>query len=69
RHGIDRALAHSRDGDDATAMEELLEADKLAPEAVRNHPIAHELVGAAVHRSRVVKGPIAAVAERLGIPI
>ncbi|MFC5744094.1 helix-turn-helix domain-containing protein [Actinomadura rugatobispora] len=69
RHGVDRALARSRDGDDEAAMEELMKADKVAPECVRNHPITHELVATAAQRSRVVKEPIAAAAETLGIPI
>lgn len=69
RHGIDRALARSRDGDDAAAMRELLAADKIAPECVRNHPIAREIVGTAAKRSKVVKEPIATAAARLGIAI
>ncbi|WP_165495202.1 helix-turn-helix domain-containing protein [Actinomadura roseirufa] len=69
RHAIDRALAASRDGDDLAAMGELLEADKIAPEAVRNHPIARELVVAAAHRSRTVKEPIVTAATRLGVSI
>jgi transcriptional regulator with XRE-family HTH domain len=66
RHGIDRALAHSRAGDDSTACEEVLAADKIAPECVRNHPIAREIVGTATHRAKTVKEPIATAAARMG---
>jgi transcriptional regulator with XRE-family HTH domain len=69
RHGIDRALACSRDGEDDLAMTELMKADRIAPEAVRNHPIARELVSTAAHRSRVVSEEIAAASARLGVPI
>ncbi|WP_173390955.1 helix-turn-helix domain-containing protein [Actinomadura litoris] len=69
RHGIDRALARSRDGDDPGAMGELMDADLIAPECVRNHPLTTEMVRTAAHRSKVVKEPIAAAAERLGIVI
>jgi hypothetical protein len=67
RHGIDRALARSRDGDDRQAMEELLGADRIAPECVRNHPIAKELVATATERAKVVKEPIREAARRLGV--
>jgi len=69
RHGIDRALARSRDDDDEAAMGELMDADLIAPECVRNHPLPPEMIRTAAHRSKVVKEPIAAAAERLGVSI
>ncbi|MFJ1702482.1 helix-turn-helix domain-containing protein [Kitasatospora sp. NPDC088346] len=68
RHGIDRARLFARAGDDTTALEELLAADRLAPEAVRAHPLTAELVLTAAHRSRT-PGPAADAARHLAIPL
>ncbi|MFD9126025.1 helix-turn-helix domain-containing protein [Kitasatospora sp. NPDC059571] len=67
RHGIDRARAQARAGDDTAAVRELLAADRLAPQVVRAHPMAAETVLAAVRRSRGA-GPVREAADRLGIP-
>lgn len=67
RAGIDRARAHSQSGQDVAAMEELLEADRISPEAVRNHVMVKELTGVAVERSRVPHKVIAAMAVKVGI--
>lgn len=69
RHGIDRALLYGRAGDDAQAMEELVAADKIAPESVRNHALVHELIGTAARRARQLSAPVAEAARRLGIPV
>ncbi|WP_371496233.1 helix-turn-helix domain-containing protein [Kitasatospora sp. NBC_00374] len=68
RHGIDRARLFARAGDDATAVRELLAADRIAPEAVRAHPLVPELVLTAAHRSRT-PGPATDAARRLAIPL
>lgn len=68
RHGIDRARARARAGDDAGAMEELLAADRISPEGVRSHPLTQELVVSAAQRARQV-GPVAEAARRMHIAI
>lgn len=68
RHGIDRARAHARDGDDAGAMREILAADRLSPEGVRSHPLVQEMVVTSARRARTV-GPVAEVARHLHIAI
>jgi transcriptional regulator with XRE-family HTH domain len=68
RHGIDRARAHVRDGDDAGAMAEILAADRLSPEGVRSHPLVTEMVTTSARRART-RGPVAEAARHLNIPI
>jgi len=68
RHRIDRARAFTRDGDDAAAMREITEADRLSPEGARAHPMVQEMVLTAARRARTV-GPIAETARRLHIAI
>jgi hypothetical protein len=68
RHGIDRARAHMRDGDDATAMEEILAADRLAPEGVRSHALVRDAVATAARRGRAPR-QVGEVSRRLRIQI
>lgn len=68
RHGIDRARAHVRAGDDAGAMQEILAADRISPEGVRSHMLVQEMVATSARRVRSV-GPVADAARRLNIPI
>jgi transcriptional regulator with XRE-family HTH domain len=68
RHGIDRARAAARDGDDAQAMHEIVTADRLSPEGVRSHPLVLDMVATAARRARTL-GPVAETAKRLRIPI
>ncbi|MEU9126619.1 helix-turn-helix transcriptional regulator [Kitasatospora sp. NPDC048540] len=68
RHGIDRARARARAGDDEGAMRELLAADRISPQTVRCHPLARETVAAAAPRGRT-GGPVAEAARRLGLDL
>ncbi|MEV7965859.1 helix-turn-helix transcriptional regulator [Sphaerisporangium sp. NPDC088356] len=69
RHRITRSVAYSRAGDDDEAMRELLEGHRIAPECVANHPLARDVVKSAMQRALTLKGPIATMVNRLGIPL
>lgn len=47
-------------------MEALLKADKIAPEAVRNHVLTREMTAVALKRSRVPQKAITAMVARVG---
>lgn len=66
RVGIERARAHAQAKDDVAAMEALLKADKIAPEAVRNHVLTREMTAVALKRSRVPQEAITAMVARVG---
>ena len=68
---IDTAWAYSQHRNDAAAILALLEAERLAPQAVRHSPVARDLVQACLRRSRR-KGALPGLdglAQRVGVPI
>ncbi len=65
---IDMAWAHSQQRNDTAAVLSLMEAERLAPEAVRFHPQARDLIQTALHRSRKNAIPgLDGLAERAGV--
>lgn len=65
---IDLAWAYSRQRNDTATVLALMEAERLAPEAVRFNPAARDLIQASLHRSRKSAVPgLAALAERAGV--
>ena len=65
---IDMAWAHSQQQNDTAAVLSLLEAERLAPEAVRFNPQARDLIQTAIHRSRKSAVPgLGGLASRVGV--
>ena len=65
---IDMAWAHSQQQNDTAAVLSLLEAERLAPEAVRFNPQARDLIQTAIHRSRKSTVPgLDGLASRVGV--
>ncbi|MEM9654343.1 MAG: helix-turn-helix transcriptional regulator [Actinomycetota bacterium] len=65
---IDMAWAHSQQQNDTAAVLSLLEAERLAPEAVRFNPQARDLIQTAIHRSRKSAVPgLDGLASRVGV--
>jgi transcriptional regulator with XRE-family HTH domain len=69
-HYLDLARGYAQIGDVARASEMLLEGDRLAPSEIRCRPIAHELLGDVLRRTRGAPLPqVAELAEQMGVGI
>ncbi len=65
---IDMAWAYSQQRNDTAAVLSLMEAERLAPQAVRFNPRARDLIQTALHRSRKNTIPgLDGLAERAGV--
>ena len=65
---IDMAWAYSQHRNDTAAVLSLMEAERLAPQAVRFNPRARDLIQTALHRSRKNTIPgLDGLAERAGV--
>lgn len=65
---VDLAWAYSRQRNDTAAVLSLMEAERLAPEAVRFNPVARDLIQTSLHRSRKSAVPgLTGLAERAGV--
>jgi hypothetical protein len=65
---IDMAWAHSQQQNDTAAILSLMEAERLAPEAVRFNPQARDLIQTAIHRARKNTVPgLDGLAARMGV--
>jgi len=65
---IDMAWAYSQQRNDTAAVLSLMEAERLAPEAVRFHALARDLIQTAMHRSRKSAVPgLDGLASRVGV--
>ena len=62
------AWAYSQQRNDTAAVLSLMEAERLAPQAVRFNPRARDLIQTALHRSRKNAIPgLDGLAERAGV--
>jgi transcriptional regulator with XRE-family HTH domain len=69
-HYLDLARGYAQLGDVERASESLLEGDRLAPAEIRCRPIAHELLGDVLRRTRGTPAqPITELAEHMGVGI
>lgn len=69
-HYLDLARGYAQLGDIEKASDMLLEGDKLAPAEIRCRPIAHELLGDVLRRTRgTPPQPITELAEHMGVGI
>jgi tetratricopeptide (TPR) repeat protein len=65
---IDMAWAYSRQRNDTAAVLSLMEAERLAPEAVRFDPTARDVIQTSLHRTRKAAVPgLVGLAERAGV--
>jgi hypothetical protein len=65
---IDMAWAYSQQRDDTAAVLSLMEAERIAPEAVRFNPTARDLIQTSLHRTRKTSVPgLAGLAERMEV--
>ncbi len=65
---IDMAWAYSQQRDDTAAVLSLMEAERLAPEAIRFNPVARDLIQTSIHRSSKSAIPgLTGLAERAGV--
>jgi len=67
RYLIDVARGYAQDTRDEAALRMLIEADKLAPEYVRHHVMARELVAQMVERSRALPDGLRRLAQRMSL--
>ncbi|HZN74686.1 MAG TPA: helix-turn-helix domain-containing protein [Micromonosporaceae bacterium] len=69
-HYLDLARGYAQIGDVEKASETLLEGDRLAPAEIRCRPIAHELLGDVLRRTRGTPAQaITELAEHMGVGI
>ena len=67
RYLIDVARGYAQSDRDDVALRVLIEADKLAPEYVRHHVMARELVAQMVERARALPDGLRSLARRMSL--
>jgi transcriptional regulator with XRE-family HTH domain len=68
RHSLDVAHAHAQLGRADVAVRWLVESERTAPDYLRNHPVAQEVVGRIMKRSRRgMSHELRALAQKVGV--